>query len=79
MIEAFLAYMAIVGALLWLALVLLPWRPWNTREQLEQHTAEMKLRLDDITALIPARNESKYIQLTLEALHKQGLVSKSSW
>lgn len=29
--------------------------------------------MDDITVLIPARNESGYIRQTLEALHQQGV------
>jgi glycosyltransferase involved in cell wall biosynthesis len=60
-----------VGAALWLALVVVPWRPWDTLKQLEPLTAESKHLLADITVLIPARNELQYILRTLEALQKQ--------
>jgi hopene-associated glycosyltransferase HpnB len=72
MIEALVVFLAIAGAFLWWLLVLLPWQPWRTREQLEPNVMETKPLLDDITVLIPARNESKYIRQTLEALHEQG-------
>lgn len=72
MIETLVTILAMVGAVLWLALVVVPWRPWDTREQLEPHTAESEHLLADITVLIPARNELQYILRTLEALQKQG-------
>lgn len=72
MIETLVTILAIVGAVLWLALVIVPWRPWHTREQLEPHTAETEHLLTDITVLIPARNELQHVQRTLEALRRQG-------
>jgi hypothetical protein len=41
-----------VGSLLWVALMLLPWRPWSTRERLEPDEACDGTDLADVTALI---------------------------
>ena len=61
----------IPGAVLWLIILLLPWRPWSTRERLESGPAP-KPDLKDITVLIPARNEASGIGRTLTALEHQG-------
>jgi hopene-associated glycosyltransferase HpnB len=59
------------GLAIWLAILLLPWRPWGTRESLD---ADPQLRADltDISVLIPARNEEGTIADTLQALTAQG-------
>lgn len=62
---------AIVPALMWLGLLFVPWRPWSTREHLEA-APSVSVRLDDITVLIPARNEADVIGTTLRALQVQG-------
>ena len=68
-----LSYLCLCGALCWCALILLPWRPWSTRERLEAPSAEhAQARLNDITVLIPARNESDCIEQTLRDLRAQG-------
>lgn len=68
-----LSYLCLCGALCWCALILLPWRPWSTRERLEAPSAEhAQARLNDITVLIPARNESDCIEQTLRDLRTQG-------
>jgi hopene-associated glycosyltransferase HpnB len=72
MSEETVAIVAIVGALMWWSLVLIPWRPWQTCERIEPDAVDTGSLLDDITVLIPARNESQYIRQTLQALHKQG-------
>lgn len=72
MIKEIVVYLAIAGALLWWSLVLIPWRPWRTREHIEPNVTGAEPGVDDITVLIPARNESEYIRQTLEALRKQG-------
>jgi hopene-associated glycosyltransferase HpnB len=61
----------VVASLLWLGLLLAPWRPWSTKEQLEAFDAREDL--SDVTVLIPARNEAATISRTLSALTKQGL------
>lgn len=62
---------AIVPVLMWLGLLLVPWRPWSTREHLEAGSPS-GLRLDGITVLIPARNEADVIGTTLRGLQAQG-------
>jgi hopene-associated glycosyltransferase HpnB len=61
------------GASIWLAIVLLPWRPWGTREFLDTVASSPEEDLSDITVLIPARNEAKLIETTLSRLKLQGL------
>ena len=59
-----------IAAALWVALLLVPWRPWSTRESLAPLRPEQaaRVRLTDITALIPARDEASCIGATLRAL-----------
>ncbi|MGI8739572.1 MAG: glycosyltransferase [Gammaproteobacteria bacterium] len=62
-----------VGALLlWLAVMLAPWRPWSTREQLTATPSPPDSDLHDVTVIIPARNEASHIAETLRALARQG-------
>ena len=65
-------YLSLFGVLCWCALLLLPWRPWSTRERLEAPNTEALEQLSDITVLIPARNESECIEQTLNGLRSQG-------
>lgn len=62
---------ALVPALMWLGLLLVPWRPWSTREHLEADSSSIA-RLNEITVLIPARNEAGMIDATLRGLRAQG-------
>ena len=64
--------MVAMGSLMWLALILLPWRPWSTRERLEPDEPRDGTDLSDVTALIPARNEELVIERTLGALRRDG-------
>ena len=66
------SYLSLFGALCWCALLLLPWRPWSTRERLEAPNTEALEQLSDITVLIPARNECECIEQTLNGLWLQG-------
>jgi hopene-associated glycosyltransferase HpnB len=61
-----------LGSLVWASILLLPWRPWSTRERLSAQPAEPVAGLSDITVLIPARNEADTIADTMEALNRQG-------
>ncbi|MBN1237962.1 MAG: glycosyltransferase [Gammaproteobacteria bacterium] len=54
----------------WAAVLLLPWQPHRVRERLE--AASEGPVLDDVTVLIPARNEAAVIERTLAALSRQG-------
>ncbi len=68
------AYLPWGGCLIWLSVLLLPWRPWSTRESLDSPspTDPAVPDLSDITVLIPARNEAESIQNTLSCLASQG-------
>lgn len=67
-----LEILIMVGSVLWIALLLVPWRPWSTRERFEPAGADPAAELSDVTVLIPARNEAGVIGLTLQALALQG-------
>ncbi len=60
------------GLLIWISILLLPWRPWSTRESLDSEPSLQNKDLSDITVLIPARNEALTIVKTLAALKDQG-------
>jgi hopene-associated glycosyltransferase HpnB len=64
-------WLAIPGLLIWSAVLLLPWRPWSTREYLD---AGISVRddLSSVTIIIPARNEAQVIGRTLASLARQG-------
>ena len=65
---------ASIPALMWIGLLLVPWRPWSTREHLEADPHDMSAAdLGEITVLIPARNEADVIGATLTALRVQGV------
>lgn len=63
---------AAAAAVLWSLALAAPWRPWSTRERLESDPALAGERLDDVTVLIPARNEADTIAATLRSLAGQG-------
>ena len=61
------------STLLWVGFVMLPWRPWSNGQVLDSMAgANGDSALDEITVLIPARNESQVIQRTLQSVIKQG-------
>ncbi|UCG14822.1 MAG: glycosyltransferase [Deltaproteobacteria bacterium] len=64
--------LALAAAAIWTTVLFLPWRPWSTREFLDAAASSAEETLDDITVLIPARDEAKTIQRTLPALEVQG-------
>jgi len=57
---------------LWVSILLLPWRPWGTSEQISAAAPGALSSLSDITALVPARNEVACIGNTLPRLAAQG-------
>jgi hopene-associated glycosyltransferase HpnB len=65
-------FLVAAGSLLWVALLLVPWRPWSTRERLEPGDERDEPNPCDVTVLIPARNEAAVIERTLLALGIQG-------
>ncbi|MEX2481975.1 MAG: glycosyltransferase [Gammaproteobacteria bacterium] len=64
--------LSLLAALLWMVVLVLPWRPWSTQEALVAGTADSAADFADITALIPARDEAQCIARTLQALAAQG-------
>ena len=52
-------------------ILLLPWRPWSTRERLEGDRDSPSPDTRDLTVLIPARNEARQIDRTLVAIREQ--------
>lgn len=66
-------YPVAVAALLWGALLLLPWRPWSSKPFLDAPAQSAVENLSDITVLIAARNEAHVIATTLRALATQGI------
>lgn len=67
---------SLIAALCWVGLLLLPWRPWSTRERLEPDAFEVAENLPadlsaQLTVLIPARDEAEGIQRTLRAIRQQ--------
>ncbi len=69
--DAVTAAIALPGAIIWTAILLVPWRPWGTREHLEPHR-DGAVDLSDLTVLIPARDEGGVIGRTLAGLREQG-------
>jgi len=63
---------AVAGAAIWLIILILPWQPWRIRERLEAMGATPDASLNEVTVLIPARDEAVTIGDTLRALGQQG-------
>lgn len=59
------------SALLWVCVLLLPWRPYSVRESLGADAGAPD-EMSDVVALVPARNEADRIARTLTALSGQG-------
>lgn len=77
MTAVFISWLAILALILWIGIILLPWKPWSTREIFEEmvgkptHKTGIQTGLQEITVIIPARNEASIIQNTLKALKNQ--------
>jgi len=69
-VSTFWLLACVPGAVIWLIILLLPWRPWSTRERLEGN-GEPPPDTRDLTVLIPARNEARQIGRTLAAIREQ--------
>ena len=67
---------ATLAAVMWVALLLVPWRPWSTRESLRAEGTDATADFGDVTALIPARDEAACIGDTLRALAAQGRLAR---
>ncbi len=64
--------LSLISLIIWISILLLPWRPYSTKETLDAEKFDEDYDLSDVTVLIPARNEAKVIKDTLEALKDQG-------
>lgn len=60
--------LAAIALGLWVALLLTPWQAWRCREHLEAACGEAAGSEDELTVLIPARNEAGVIAETLRAV-----------
>ncbi len=56
---------------LWVIILLLPWRPWSTRERFDDCDSEATCASSEITVLIPARNEADFIETSLISVLSQ--------
>jgi len=71
--ETFCIFLVALSTLSWVGFALLPWRPWSNQEVLDaMEGANGDIALDEITVLIPARNEAEVIQHTLQSVIEQG-------
>lgn len=67
----------LAAALIWLSILALPWRPWDTRERIAARAADAaRGELQRVTALIPARNEAATIADTLRRVAAQGPLAR---
>jgi hopene-associated glycosyltransferase HpnB len=71
-VPAGLSFLSLAAACTWSAVALLPWRPWAVREVLRVQPEGLPPEFDDLTVVIPARNEAGQIGTTLAALAEQG-------
>lgn len=71
-----LLYSAMGALLIWTAILLLPWRPWGVAEQISAAAPGAHSGLEEITALIPARDEAHCIADTLQRLAAQGRLAR---
>jgi hopene-associated glycosyltransferase HpnB len=71
--EAFCIFLAALAALLWIGFALLPWRPWSNREVFDEMEGSYSDEvLNEITVVMPARNEAEVIVQSLQSLRGQG-------
>lgn len=73
MIDAILMYLTAFSALIWMVILLLPWQPWRNHILLRIPQPGVEPSdLNEVTVVIPARNEAQVIKDTLAALADQG-------
>lgn len=70
--DTVLLFAAAFGSICWLSILVLPWRPWSTAEQLEPSNPDVNFDLSDVTVLTPARDEAEVIGQTMQSLNSQG-------
>ena len=73
MTDTILIYLVAFSALVWMVILLLPWQPWRNHILLHiPQPGKEPPDLNEITVVIPARNEAQVISGTLTALASQG-------
>lgn len=72
----FIAVLVVFSTLIWFSILMLPWRPWWIRETLEPSPGRngAESALDQVSVLIPARDEADVIATCLRGLQQQGRV-----
>ncbi len=65
-------WLTVVSCTIWVAILLLPWRPWSVKESLDSADENKEHDLSHVTALVPARNEAATIEAALYSLAAQG-------
>ncbi|NKB38647.1 MAG: glycosyltransferase [Gammaproteobacteria bacterium] len=68
-------WLALCGFLIWFSILVLPWRPWSTRESLDAHSCNDVIS-PSVSVLIPARNEEEVIFRTLSSLADQSPIAQ---
>jgi len=71
-----LYWLAVTACAMWLGLLLLPFRPWSTRESIAPHPPDATADLSEVSVLIPARDEAPSIARTLGGVVAQGRLGK---
>lgn len=71
---------SIAAASAWILLLLMPWRAWSTREQLSPNEGDLtptspaqQQFFEQLTVLVPARNEAEGLGRTLAAIRAQSM------
>jgi len=64
--------LAVISFILWIIIISVPWKPWTTQEHFDRCHYKSHTYLDDVTVLIPARNEAEQLKKTLPSILSQG-------
>ena len=71
--DALLMFLAALSTLWWVGFASLPWGSWRNREILDPiDGGDDEESLDEITVVVPARNEAEVIQPALQSIIAQG-------
>ncbi|MGQ0592597.1 MAG: glycosyltransferase [Gammaproteobacteria bacterium] len=65
-------YVVLPACVMWVCVLVAPWRPWATEESLDAQGGDEDVDLSDVTVLVPARDEAAQIGTTLAGLGRQG-------
>ncbi len=59
---------SIISLFIWVVILVLPWRPWGTKEHFDHLSPESDIKEGMITVLIPARNEEKMLRHSIPSI-----------